>query len=64
MAPEMLGYIENLGPKTIADFQATDVWAVGEITFQILTGDSTFRNHMEFMTYCLGQREYPVGRLP
>lgn len=38
MAPELLGFTERGNPY------ATDVWAVGEITFRLLTGKPTFAN--------------------
>jgi serine/threonine protein kinase len=64
MAPELLGFLDQVRPKTIADFKASDMWALGEIIFQMLTGETTFQNPMELMTYCLGQREFPSNRLP
>ncbi|KAF7512426.1 hypothetical protein GJ744_001361 [Endocarpon pusillum] len=64
MAPELLGYLDRLRPKSIADFKAADIWALGEIIFQMLTGETTFQNPMELMTYCIGQREFPLHRLP
>ncbi|KAH8696945.1 kinase-like domain-containing protein, partial [Phaeosphaeriaceae sp. PMI808] len=64
MAPELLGFLDQFRPKSIADFKATDMWALGEIIFQMLTGEATFQNPMELMTYCLGQRRFPLNRLP
>jgi len=64
MAPELLGYLDDAKPKSIADFKAADMWAFGEILFQMLTGEATFQNPVEMMRYCLGQREFPSNRLP
>lgn len=64
MAPELLGFLDQIRPKSIADFKAADMWALGEIIFQMLTGETTFRNPMELMTYCIGQRKFPSNRLP
>ncbi|KAF7511988.1 hypothetical protein GJ744_002701 [Endocarpon pusillum] len=63
MAPELLGYLDQR-PKSIADFKAADMWALGEIIFQMLTGETTFQNPRELMTYCIGQREFPSHQLP
>jgi WD40 repeat protein len=64
MAPELLGYLDQVRPKSIADFKAADMWALGEIVFQMLTGETTFRSPVELMTYCNAQREFPSNRLP
>jgi serine/threonine protein kinase len=64
MAPELLGFLDQARPKSVADFKATDLWALGEILFQMLTSETTFQNPMELMTYCLGQRKFPSNRLP
>jgi WD40 repeat protein len=64
MAPELLGFLDQFRPKSIDDFKAADMWALGEIVFQMLIGEATFQNPMELMTYCLGQRRFPLNRLP
>jgi WD40 repeat protein len=64
MAPELLGYLDQVRPKSIADFKAADMWALGEIIFQTLTGETAFRSPVELMTYCNAQREFPSNRLP
>jgi WD40 repeat protein len=64
MAPELLGYLDQVRPKSIADFKAADMWALGEIIFQMLTGETAFRSPVELMTYCNAQREFPSNRLP
>ena len=64
MAPELHGLLDQARPKLAADFKATDMWALGEIIFQMLTGEATFRSLVELMRYCLGQRKFPSNRLP
>jgi serine/threonine protein kinase len=33
MAPELLGFLPDFRPTTIADFQAADMWAIGKLPF-------------------------------
>jgi serine/threonine protein kinase len=63
MAPELEGYLESVKPKTIDDFKAADMWALGEIVFQMLTGEATFGRPIELMKYCVGQQAFPLERL-
>ena len=62
MAPELLGFIDHPSPVA-PDFKAADMWALGEISFRIVTGEATFRNPRELMAYCLGTGRYPSDRL-
>lgn len=64
MAPELLGYLDGISAKSVADFMAADMWALGEIIFQMLTGENTFPGPLDLMKYCTGQREFPCNRLP
>ena len=64
MAPELLGYLDQVRPKSIADFKAADMWALGEVIFQMFTGETTFQNPIELMSYCVGQRKFPSDCLP
>jgi len=64
MAPELRGYLNDIKPKTVADLQAADIWALGEIVFQMLTGGHTFRTPPELVEYCNGQQSFPFKRLP
>ena len=64
MAPELLGYSNQARPMDISGSKATDIWALGEIIFRMLTGEATFLNLFEFVAYCQGQREFPSDRLP
>jgi serine/threonine protein kinase len=64
MAPELRGYLNQFRPKSIADFKAADMWALGEIIFQMLTSETTFQNPIELMKYCVEQVKFPSARLP
>ncbi|PVH91449.1 kinase-like protein, partial [Periconia macrospinosa] len=64
MAPELLGILEDQKPRIMADFKAADMWALGEMLFLMLTGESTFQDPMDLMRYCFGQRVFPSHRLP
>lgn len=64
MAPELLGYIKHQKPKVIADYKAADMWSLGEIIFQLLTGENTFTSPVDLMHYCKGSQKYPSERLP
>lgn len=64
MAPELLGYLDRFRPKSIASFKAADMWALGDIIFQMLTRETTFRNPPDLMAYCNGQRQFQSDRLP
>jgi serine/threonine protein kinase len=62
MAPELLDLLENQRPKTLRDFQATDMWALGEISSQMLTGKATFQGR-QLYEYCVGSRAFPSDQL-
>lgn len=64
MAPELLGYLDKIEPRSIADFKAADMWALGEILFQMLTSEATFRKPPDLVKYCSGQKQFPSDRLP
>ncbi|KAF2019615.1 kinase-like protein [Aaosphaeria arxii CBS 175.79] len=64
MAPELRGYLDTHRPKSVAEFKTADMWALGEMIFQMLTGEATFRNPLELFPYCTGQQEFPFSRLP
>jgi serine/threonine protein kinase len=63
MAPELMGFLDTAKPKHISDFKASDMWALGEIAFQMLTGEPTFQTPRQLMEYCLGTRVFPLSRL-
>jgi WD40 repeat protein len=64
MAPELLGYSNQARPRDISGSKATDIWALGETIFRMLTREATFPNPFEFVAYCQGQRAFPSNRLP
>ncbi|KAL5363914.1 kinase-like domain-containing protein [Aspergillus floccosus] len=57
MAPEILGFTERGRPYAI------DVWAVGEITFQLLTKKPTFKNPGLLSKYVNNPELFPVDVL-
>jgi WD40 repeat protein len=63
-APELLGFPGLPRPKEISDFQAADMWALGEIAFQMLTGKPTFESQWELMAYSRKERKFPLDLLP
>ncbi|CAI6336370.1 unnamed protein product [Periconia digitata] len=66
IAPELLGYLEDTRPppNSVDSLRAVDMWALGEIVFQMLVGEAVFQNHDEIMRFCSGQGEIPLNRLP
>jgi WD40 repeat protein len=63
-APELLGFPNLPRPKEIAGFQAADMWALGEISFQMLTGEATFASQWDLIEYYREERKFPSDRLP
>ena len=63
MAPELRDLVDLYSPGDTPDYKAGDMWALGEIAFQMLTGKSTFQNVRHLMEYCQGKREYPSNQL-
>jgi serine/threonine protein kinase len=61
MAPELLNKSKL---KQISDFQAADMWALGEITFRLLTGEATFESPWKLIEYCKEELPFQVDRLP
>ncbi|KAL4898769.1 kinase-like domain-containing protein [Aspergillus ambiguus] len=57
MAPELLGFTERGRPY------ATDIWAIGEIAFQMLTKKPTFKNPGLLAKYVDHPDLFPVGLL-
>ncbi|KAL4799959.1 kinase-like domain-containing protein [Aspergillus venezuelensis] len=57
MAPELLGFIDR-GPS-----YAIDIWAVGEITFQLLTKRQAFRLPGTFSEYKKDRIDFPLKLL-
>lgn len=57
MPPETLGFTERGRPY------AVDVWAVGEVTFQLLTKKPTFKNPGLLSKYVNNLELFPIGVL-
>jgi serine/threonine protein kinase len=64
MAPELLGFPNLARPSDISGSKATDMWALGEIVFRMLTSEAAFLQPFEFMSYCQRERTFPADRLP
>ena len=63
LAPELLGFPNLPRPKQISGFKAADMWALGEIVYQMLTGKATFQSQWELMEYCREERKFPSALL-
>ena len=63
MAPELLGFFESGGQPGSRNAQAADVWALGEITFQMLTKEPTFKNFILLSTYVQTPSTFPSAVL-
>ena len=63
MAPELQGFGDTSQHRTPIDFQAADMWALGEIAFQMLTSEHAFPNPRAFAFYCTGKDECPALKL-
>jgi serine/threonine protein kinase len=44
LAPELIGFVDAVNESSSWDAQAADMWSLGEIAFQMLTGETTFKN--------------------
>jgi WD40 repeat protein len=63
MAPELRGLTARATPNEPPDYKAGDMWALGEITFQMLTGEPAFNTPLDLIDYCQGRRLCPSDRL-
>lgn len=66
MAPEMQGVFESDGTyrrsAEVSYTKAVDIWAVGVVAFQMLAGNTPFRQG-EVDKYAMGKRAFPEPRL-
>jgi calcium/calmodulin-dependent protein kinase I len=63
MAPEMLGYVDEIEDSR-GNEQAADVWALGEMVFRMLTGGPTFTKGLPGLgAYCKGREGLPLQRI-
>ncbi len=63
MAPELLGFVESGGESDTRNAQAADMWALGEIVFQMLTKEPTFKNMNLLSTYIRSPEGFPSAIL-
>ena len=59
MAPELLGFVESAEESDSRNAQAADMWALGEITFQMLTKEPTFKYIGLLSTYVRSPESFP-----
>lgn len=63
MAPELFGFGESSEGSDTPNAQAADMWALGEIAFQMLTKEPTFKNMSLLSTYMRSPGEFPSAVL-
>jgi WD40 repeat protein len=63
MAPELLGWVKSTTDPKLLDYQAADMWALGETAFRMLTGKRTFEDIRTLSDYCRGTQEFPFDHL-
>jgi serine/threonine protein kinase len=64
MAPELLGFGESSSTlDSNGRQQAADMWALGEITFRMLTGERSFKDLRTLGDYCEGKIEFPSAKI-
>ncbi|KAI9687134.1 MAG: hypothetical protein M1822_002545 [Bathelium mastoideum] len=63
MAPELQGFGDTSQGDGLIDFQAADMWALGEVTFQMLHGEYAFPNQRAFASYSTGNDICPSAKL-
>ncbi len=59
MAPELLGFVESGEQSDSRNSQAADMWALGEIAFQMLTKEPTFKNMILLSAYVRFPETFP-----
>jgi serine/threonine protein kinase len=63
MAPELLGFVESGEESDSRNVQAADMWALGEIAFQMLTKEPTFKYISLLSTYVRSPDSFPSAVL-
>jgi serine/threonine protein kinase len=63
MAPEVLGFVESAEESDSRNAQAADMWALGEITFQMLTKEPTFKYISLLSNYVRSPHNFPSAVL-
>jgi len=62
MAPEVLNYLDS-GESTEHYTNAVDLWAVGCITYRLVTGTVPFPPGLSLMKYCQDKSLFPLDAL-
>lgn len=63
MAPELLGFVESAEESDSRNAEAADMWALGEIAFQMLTKEPTFKYISLLSTYVRSPDSFPSAVL-
>ena len=63
MAPELFEFIESSEASESRNAQAADMWALGEITVQMLTKEPTFKNVSLLLNYVRSPGSFPSASL-
>ena len=63
MAPELLGFVEPGEEVDLRNAQPADMWALGEIAFQMLTKDPTFKSINLLLNYIRSSDNFPSAAL-
>ncbi|KAI0469097.1 kinase-like domain-containing protein [Xylaria cf. heliscus] len=63
MAPELWGFLPNGRRSGIGMWCSADLWCLGEIAFQLVTGKATFPNPGTLAKYARGECEFPKSQL-
>ncbi|KAH8161060.1 hypothetical protein CIB48_g7180 [Xylaria polymorpha] len=63
MAPELWGFLPDDHKSGIVMWCSADLWCLGEIAFQLVTGKATFLNPGALAKYARGESEFPVSEL-
>ncbi len=63
MAPELLGLVGPGAESDMRNAQAADMWALGEIAFQMLTKDPTFKSINLLLNYVRSTDSFPSAAL-
>lgn len=63
MAPELLGFVETGEVSGSRNAQAADMWALGEIAFQMLTKMPTFEYMSHLSVYVASPEKFPSAVL-
>ena len=63
MAPELLGFVKYGDESDSRNAQPADMWALGEIAFQMLIKEPIFKNMISLSTYVRSPETFPSAVL-